>query len=242
MKKSGAKTAVIVIAAIVIVLAVLAGLTYRFGGGLIMPNNPDLDKYFYNKYNNMGYVDKTGETIKTLVDQNNAYAEDDDDKITIAQFKEEYDLPKDMRGDTNITAAEYSIPISTFAEMNNVSFDELKEFYELGDEVNDQMTWGEIQGEVTIKVAIGGEENLEAFKEEYGFGDEVTLDTKWKEVRNAIDEAEKEEYEKQKEQYEQMMAELEAQQESGDETDAQTSDDSADAAPADSADAAADAE
>ncbi len=243
-KKSKAPIIVVIV---IVVLAALCGLTYRFGGGVIAVNNTSLDKFFYNKYNNMGYVDIYSMTIADLIEENNSYAESEDEYMTLESFKERYNLPSDMRGDTNMTAMEYSIPIQTYAsEIYGTDFDTLVFEFELDEEdVNDQMTWGEFQGEVRLDVAIGGEEYLDEFKEEYGFGDEITADSKWKDVRTAIDQATKEQWEEYQQMYAEMMQQSEEEDEDIDEdtdvdTDADTDteeDMDIDAAEADTAEA-----
>ena len=207
-KKGNAKIVIIVIAAVIVLLAALAGLAYRFGGGYILVNHPEYDHFFYNKYNHMGYVDVYGQTIADLVEENNSYVENEEDKTTVAEFKEMYNLPADMRGDTALSIAEYMLPVTTYFEMVGVTYDDIKEYYGLGDEVNENMTWGEFSGEITVKNSVG-EENVEDFKEQYGFGDEVTGDTKWKEVRNVVDEVTRQEYEEYQRMMEEMMSQTE---------------------------------
>ncbi len=145
-----------------------------------------------NPYNEMGYYNFSGRTIEQVAQ---------DAGMPLADFLEQYALPADMPADTIEEAAYYSIPLGAFAEnIYGISIDEFKEFFGLGDDVTEETPYGEAEGKITLRYAIG-EESFEDFKAEFGFGDEVTLDTTYGEVRPAI---EKQRYE------EQMAAEQEA--------------------------------
>ena len=163
-KKSPLKA--IIISAIVIILAAFCLL-------LGLGKFPKL----YNKYNHMGYVNITGRTIADIAEESG---------MELSEFLEQYGLPEDMPGNTQESAAYYSMPVRTIAQMYGMTYEDLKALLGLGDEVNEDTTWGEAEGEVTLEKYIG-EEGFEAFKEKYGFGDEITLETKWKEVRKTVD-------------------------------------------------------
>ncbi len=139
--------------------------------------------YGTNPYNEMGYIDVTGVTIAEIAESNG---------MELSEFLALYGLPADMPGDTNETAAIYMIPVSSFAQMNGLTFEELKEELGLGDDIAEDTPWGVAEGELPLSMYVG-EESFDAFKTKYGFGDDITLETKWKDVRNTIDAASKKE-------------------------------------------------
>lgn len=155
----------IIIAAVVVIAAIIV-LVFGFG------------KNLFNKYNRMGYIDVSGRTIAEIADQSG---------YELADFLAVYGLPADMPGSTSESAAYYNIPCSKIAEMYGMSFDDLKSMLQWGDDITEDTTWGEAEGETTIAAYVG-EANVASFKEQYGFGDEITGETKWKEVRNTIDQ------------------------------------------------------
>ncbi|MBR4720928.1 MAG: hypothetical protein IK057_04120 [Clostridia bacterium] len=171
-KKSPLKA--IITALIVIILAVFCIL-------LGLGKFPKL----YNKYNHMGYVNITGRTIADIAEESG---------MELSDFIEQYGLPADMPGNTQESAAYYTMPVSSIANMYGMSFDDLKELLGFGDDVTEDTAWGKAEGEITLEKYIG-EDNFEEFKEKYGFGDEVTLETKWKEVRKTVDLEAKKAYE-----------------------------------------------
>lgn len=135
-----------------------------------------------NKYNRMGYVDISGKTVQDLADQMG---------VSLEEFLKQYELPADMPANTTESAAYYNIPVRVMAQMFGMDYATMKETLKFPETVTEDTTWGEAEGEVTLRDYVG-EENFEGFKEEYGFGEEVTLDTKWKEVRKTVDTAQKE--------------------------------------------------
>lgn len=165
----------------------------------------------FNKYNKMGYIDISGQTIGDIIKEQG---------ITLDEFLETYSLPEDMPASTTESAAYYNIPTGKVAEMYGMDFDTLKAALNLGDEVTAETTWGEAEGMVKFADYIG-EENVDSFKAQYGLGDEITGDTPWKEIRPVVDQMQKDAREAQE------LAEKEAadEQENEDELDA---DDTAD--------------
>lgn len=168
-KKSKIKTICAVAGAVVVVAAIV--LVGVFKG-------PE----WFNKYNRMGYVDTSGRTIGEVADAAG---------MDLKDFLAEYQLPEDMPANTTESAAFYTIPVSVMAQMYGWDFDEMKTAYQWGDEVTEDMTWGEAEGLTKLGVMVG-EENLESFKQEYGLGDDITADTLWKEVRTIYDTKTKE--------------------------------------------------
>ena len=156
-----------IVAIVIVIIAVLAAAGY--GVFKYMTRNP---------YNDMGYNNVSGRTIKDVAEQA-GYA-------SVEEFLAEYGLPADMPEDTDESAAYYSIPARKIAEMYGMDVASLKEMLGLGDDVTEDTPWGEAEGKATLGKYIG-EENLDAFKEEYGLGEDVTADTLWSEVRNTVD-------------------------------------------------------
>lgn len=177
-----------IVVAIVIVVAILAGLAVSIFGG--------------NKYNKLGYANPDGRNITEVAEMMG---------ISLEEFLTTYSLPADMPGDTEEMAAYYSMPVKVFAEMYGVDFATFKEAYGIPDEatqtvhltffekikaffagdkvvtIDENTPWGIVLDELTLAKYVG-EENLDAFKEYYGLGEEVTAETKYKEVRKAVDE------------------------------------------------------
>lgn len=163
-KKSNAGKIVAIIAAVVVVLAAVGYAAFR-----IVTRNP---------YNEMGYINVSGRTIKDVAQQA-GYA-------SVDEFLAEYGLPADMPEDTDESAAYYNIPVKKIAEMYGMDVATLKEMLGLGDDVTDETPWGVAEGKAPLGKYIG-EDNIEAFKTEYGLADDVNADTLWGEVRNTVD-------------------------------------------------------
>lgn len=166
-KKKNGKTAAILSVVIVVILAALIAVGYF----MISNRNP---------YNKLGYINTSGRTIGELANEIGF--------ATLDEFLAEYSLPADMPADTEEAAAYYSIPVKKIVEMYGYgSIDELKEICGLGEDVTEDMPWGEAEGKIPLKNYIG-EEGFEDFKQEFGFGEDITLETKWGEVRNIVDQ------------------------------------------------------
>lgn len=131
----------------------------------------------YNKYNHIGYYDVDGYTVGDVVASMG---------IDFDEFKEMYGLPKNMKKDTNLNAAQSLIKLSKMAELNGMDFADLKERYKFGDEITEESTYGEGLESMTIKDYIElsrAASSFEEFKTTYGIGDNITEDSKWGEVR-----------------------------------------------------------
>lgn len=163
-KKNNFKTSAIIAWVLVAVLAL--GDVYYY-----MTN-------IYNKYNHMGYLDTNGYTIGDAVAGMG---------MDFDEFKDMYGLPKDMRKDTYMNAAQSMIPISKMAELNNMDFETLKTQYNFGDEITEKSTWGEAIDTMKLKDYVG-EDSFDDFKKEYELGDEITLDTKWGDIRKTVEQ------------------------------------------------------
>ena len=132
-----------------------------------------------------GYVDVTGRTVGEVAKERG---------LELAEYLAEYDLPSDMPELVSETEANYTIPAYRMAEMYGMSFEALKQTFELPDSVTEDMTWGEAIGEATIG-AYAGEGNIESFKKLYNLDNSVTEATKYKEVREQVDTVKKQQRE-----------------------------------------------
>lgn len=164
-KKSNTGKIAVIVVIIVAVLAAIGYFVYEY-----LTRNP---------YNEMGYINISGRTIKDVAEQSGF--------ASVDEFLAEYSLPADMPEDTEESAAYYNIPTGKIAEMYGMELADLKEILGLGDDVDENTPWGEAEGKATLGNYIG-EENLESFKQTYELGDEVTADTLWGEVRNIVDQ------------------------------------------------------
>lgn len=132
----------------------------------------------FNKYNKMGYANLSGMTIGDLVESQGA---------DLAEFLEQYGLPADMPADTYLEAADALIPLQKIAELSGMDdFDEFKQAAGLPEDVTGETTFGEFQGNMTLREYVG-EDNFDSFKAQYSLGDEITLDSKWKDVRVQVE-------------------------------------------------------
>lgn len=131
----------------------------------------------YNKYNHMGYLDVNGYTIGEVVAGMG---------MEFDEFKDMYGLPKDMRKDTYMNAAQSLIPVSKMAELNGQTLDSLREMYNFSEDITEDSTWGEAIESMSLKDYVG-EDQFEEFKSKYELGDDVTLDTKWGDIRKDIE-------------------------------------------------------
>ncbi len=130
-----------------------------------------------NKYNREDIPNPSGKTISQIAEQRG---------ITLAQLKEEYALPKDMRGDTFESCAYYYIPASKMAELQGVTFDDFAKLYGWGEDILPDTPWGEAQDKTSLKYMYDGDKALRSFCEQYNLGDNITGDTKYGEVRHKI--------------------------------------------------------
>ena len=131
----------------------------------------------YNKYNHMGYLDVNGYTIGEVVAGMG---------MEFDEFKDMYGLPKDMRKDTYMNAAQSLIPVSKMAELNGKDLDSLREMYNFSEEITENSTWGEAIDSMSLKDYVG-EDQFEEFKTKYELGDDITLDTKCGDIRKDIE-------------------------------------------------------
>ena len=138
-----------------------------------------------NKYNHMGFVNVTDQTVGDLLNQIG---------VDLPTFLENYGLPADMSKSTYEMVAMYLMPTKNYAEnVCGVDFETLKEALKIpdktedGTEITEDLEWYIVEAEISVGNYIGGEDNLENFKSNYELGDDVTVDTKWKEIRTAVD-------------------------------------------------------
>ncbi len=132
-----------------------------------------------NKYNKLGYINPSGKTIGQIADEQG---------ITLKELREKYELPGDMRADTEEAAAYYSIPTGKIAELNGMSFENMKKAYGWDDSINADTPWGKAQDETLLKYMYSSEKALQSFKNQYELGDEITGETKYKQVRDIVAE------------------------------------------------------
>ena len=164
-------TALIIGAIVLIVVIAIAIICKMYGSNL------------FNKYNRMGFVDTTGQTVGEVADMMG---------MSYEEFLEEYRLPKDMPPSTIESAAYYMVPAGKVAEQYGVDFETLKAELGFADEITEDSTWADAEGTIKLGNYIP-EEQFDMFKEYYGFGDDVTVDTLWKDVRHQIDMKQREE-------------------------------------------------
>ncbi len=185
-KKSVAPAIIAIVVVVALIVAVLFAIFGKKSSG--------------NKYNDMGYPAISGMTIEDISEQMG---------IGVSEFLTMYNLPADMPADTSQEAAFYSIPLSTFAEMQGIDIETLKTELNIPQEttviepktfmekikrifnpvkpepITDDTPWGVVLDEITLGSYVG-EENLEDFKSFYDLSDDITVDTKYKEVKDAI--------------------------------------------------------
>ena len=117
-----------------------------------------------------GYVDVTGRTVAEVAKERG---------LKLSEYLSEYDLPSDMPALVSETEANYTIPAYRMAQMYDMSFETLKQTFELPDSVEENTPWGEAIGEAPLG-AYAGEDNVELFKKLYGLDESVTAKTKYK--------------------------------------------------------------
>ena len=185
----------LIVTLIIVLLLIVAGVV-AFATGLIGGN----------KYNKMGYINYSGQTIEQIAEQSG---------LTLEQFLQEYSLPADMPADTTVSAAVYNMPLSVYIKTNiGVEYEEVKDMLGLPTEttpdvpknllekliskfkkeepqpIDGNTPWYIVEGEMTIQTYAGGD--VDGFKEFYKLGEEVTGETKIKEIRDQMNKVEAE--------------------------------------------------
>ena len=130
----------------------------------------------FNKYNNLGYINVSGQTVQDVLDVQN---------MELSEFLEMYGLPEDMPATTYIESAQYLMTMDKFAEIVGLSLDEVKTTLKMPEHVTGDFTFGDAEGEILLKDYVG-EENIENVKVQYGLDSSVNGETKWGDVRNHI--------------------------------------------------------
>lgn len=192
-KKNKVIKLVAIIAAAVIVVGglVASGFASKNADGGIQFNSYDgFIPRLVNKYNHMGFVDSTGNTLGDITEQLG---------LDMSDFLETYGLPADMPKSTYEMVALYMMPAKNYAEnICGIDFATLKEIVKIpdtaedGTELTEDTEWYIVEGEIRIGDYINGDENFEQFKETFEITDEsITVDSKWKDVRNMVDEYQK---------------------------------------------------
>lgn len=186
----------IIVAAVVVVGGiVLSGFASKNNEGKLelSASNGWLPK-LCNKYNHMGFVDVTGNTVASISEQMG---------MEVSDFIETYALPTDMKGSTYEMAALYMMPAKNYAEnICGVDFATLKEIVKIpdkaedGTELTESTPWYVVEGEIKIADYINGAENFDQFMESYEITEEIkdkgiTADSKWKDIRTIIDKSQK---------------------------------------------------
>lgn len=185
----------LIVTLVVVLLLVIAGIV-AIATGIIGGN----------KYNKMGYINYSGQTIADIAEQSG---------LTLEKFLEEYQLPTDMPADTTVSAAVYNMPLSVYIKTNiGVEYEEVKDMLGLPTETTPEVPknliekiiskfkkeepkpidgntpWYIVEGEMTIETYSGGD--VDGFKEFYKLGDDVTGETKIKEIRSRMNKVEAE--------------------------------------------------
>lgn len=173
--KDNTKRVKVVSAIIAAVVVVIIAIVVVF---LTVGSKWDITAKWLNRYNR-GYVNVTGKTVAEIADA---------EGMDLKDFIEEYNLPKNLPGNTYETTAFYIMPFKTVAEkIYGTDVETLKEQMNIEEDIDDKTTYIEVIEKVPLKYMVS-EKRFDEFKESYGFGDEVTLDTLWGEVRQQIDE------------------------------------------------------
>ena len=140
----------------------------------------------------IGYVDVSGVTLEDLADQSG---------YSLKEFKKINGLSWLMPKSTNENAVSNNIKVKTMIKNNrNMNFEDLKEYFEWGDNITENSTMGKARGETKLSIMLGikgmeedvANQTFAAFKKDYGFGDDVTLDTLYKDVRVEMDKKRRE--------------------------------------------------
>lgn len=170
----------------------------------------EIDKQKYeglNKYNQMGYKNVSGITIKEQADK---------EEMSLEDYKKTYGLPKDMPKDTYFDAAFNMMPIKVrlVIDEGETDFVTFKKNFKVPDyieiktkpsgfidriksifgkkqpitlEVTEDLPWGIVYDELTLEVVVG-KDKFDQFKKEYNLDQKVSLSTKYKEVRPIIED------------------------------------------------------
>ncbi len=170
----------------------------------------EIDKQKYeglNKYNQMGYKNVSGITIKEQADK---------EEMSLEDYKKTYGLPKDMPEDTYFDAAFNMMPIKVrlVIDEGETDFVTFKKNFKVPDyieiktkpsgfidgiksifgkkepltlEVTEDLPWGIVYDELTLEVVVG-KDKFDQFKKEYNLDQKVSLSTKYKEVRPIIED------------------------------------------------------
>ena len=133
------------------------------------------DKYT-EFYNNLGYANVSGMTIKDFCKQQG---------VDFETLRAQYNLPVTLTEDCYFDVVQYILPVSA-----NIDPKLLKENFGVSEievdgkkyEVTADMPFGLVYDEIAL-IKLVGEDGFEDMKAEYGFGDEVNEKTKMKEVR-----------------------------------------------------------
>ncbi|MDD3704507.1 MAG: 4Fe-4S binding protein [Clostridiaceae bacterium] len=109
--------------------------------------------------------------------------------LSVAAYKELYDLPEKISARARARDVEYSIPFYKIAELTGIKSAKLKEELGLSSELDNNTPWGDAYGEVSLgRIAQLNGTTVDYFKIYYGLDDAVGPDSKWKLVRDRVQE------------------------------------------------------
>ena len=170
-RKKADKPTVIFNTILVILIVVVVGLGVYAVGKEYLKNNPSQSE------------EQTTQTVSEYVQENGTTVED---------FIATYGLDAEtVTGDTDMATACGMMTLEKFAEFSEMTVDEIKTQYGLGENVTNEMTWQEAQGYVPVSKVIemsGG--TYEDFLAGYGLTEEeLPADTIWNDAIGIISEA-----------------------------------------------------
>lgn len=137
------------------------------------------DKYT-EFYNNLGYANVSGMTIKDFCKEQG---------VDFETLRAQYNLPVTLTEDVYFDVVQYILPVSA-----NIDPKLLKENFGVSEievdgkkyPVTADMPFGLVYDEIAL-IKLVGEDGFEDMKAEYGFGDEVNEKTKMKDVREKME-------------------------------------------------------
>jgi len=136
-----------------------------------------------NKYNELDYISISGYTLDDIAALSDF---DDTDK-----FKKSVGLPADMPGDTNETAAYFSLSLKSLAEYNDQSLKELLNNLStaIGEKVKDTDKFGDVVKKLPTKayIELFFGEDFDEFKESFELGEDFDENTPYGEISTKID-------------------------------------------------------
>ncbi len=113
----------------------------------------------------------------------------DSKSMSVEDFINEYGLPEDTTGDTDLSDLYMGMTIENYAKLQERTPDDLLTEMNVADVATKDMTLEEAMDCMTVLDYFGGEETFEQIKEAYGLGDTVTADMRMSDARPIIEAA-----------------------------------------------------